>query len=920
MFSKQRHSREASQPINTGALAAASAIGKATINNGRAVDRTKLPFYNQVPNEIKRSSSMMGSRQNSLQRGMSAGRNNSLSNRSSMSSGSHHNIHNSRPVSYIGGGNNSRSQSLESQRRNSSRNNSLISRKRESNGDLQRAFHEFGGVQASGVIHQPSEAPRMVKRYVPSANGLIAIEVPVQDNEGAKSRSSSLRRSASTNGLSLSRSGSLTRKKTINAPSKTQQKRHSSLTESSSVSSSSVSSSKLHSASTRAATNSMAPHPLIETYVVEETEQELHQEDVVRPIKVSESKEIQLQANREPKSELESELKVDAPDINLKGKEKGRNTTEAVSSTDEHSKGNPIEPLEETMVINEKVIKHDEAITEEKSESSPVTKKMVETTVDDSLRTELNSELKHSDTADTEFFDSKEVIEPLPVVNHFNGQEEETILPISTHTRGGTSLAQHLRAMNPYLSQVENAEDKQAQATDNGKLTAESSKGNDKDLYKVPSPMKSALKKSTTRSSNTSSVYSEYSPANDAYLSLTTAENTRLNAKLVKTETPSYKPRHPARPQSMVNSAANRSSSPVARDGHKTKRESTGQPQKVTRNSVYKTSNDSNASVAINAAKVSVNSRKPMTSTSNTTKFHQNGSEEQARKTSHTSKRNSSINNDILYPREPPAKKSSFEKLRNQESSHMGFKKLSLRDETIVADNLGNDQGYKKGYAGNDVGKMSNKQRNDSAVNAYDANRNFLQNSGWKSRIHDSDSEEDVALFSSAGTSGSTQATSNDNQPDSSNGGKGFSFFKNKNKSKQQSNETEVNFSPPQPRYLDANLTKEKSAADSTHSTPNKINKKLSRMSLRSSSTGDVHELRSLETPKSDKSQKRYHSHATMNTGNNSNNNDNNNNNNKGEVMKSKTLRANTVVDDGTPTKKKNALGKKLKKLFGRKS
>lgn len=950
MFTRQRLSRAPEPPINSGAIAAASAIGKALKENGRTVDQSKLPQYSSVPKEMKRSSSVVGSRRNSLQprASMGSSRNSSLTSVGSSNS----NISDKgRRKSQIRAPNTNfnRCYSLQSQRKPPSRNNSVTSRTTEHSSDPQHTFHEFGGPQASGVLYRNSstaEKPKTIRKYIPSAHGLVGVDVPVEEHLLQQKRASSLRRSTSTNGLSVSRNGSLSKRNSSDTSSNSQHRRHSSLTNTSNQQS--IESSPDYSGRAR----KLTAKPLIQTFLQEETEQELKQDDaVLRPLLISrdadhpeaeeqaDKTEIDVRVEKQRLEEAnllakaaELQEKIKKEELKVKEeteiiKEKARKlqieqelalnhiTTSSSSEKGLKNRSDVDQDSEnEEMKAEEPISKVDHVNPEDEQNIKPQIKIQEETDViigvsdgkdtqadlTNEVLAEINNIGAKEETSEDEFVDSQDGID------NFKEDDIEFVSNSSPtrRTANGPSLAQHLRAANPYLKQASDAENRANEENESSNPTSslEVNKNGTKALYKVPSPMKSALKKTHTHSSNTSSIYSEKSPANQAYLSLTTAENTRLNAQLASTENPPLKSNTKllSRPQSMVNPKANRSSSPTPRESTRSKRVSTGSQQKpANRSTFYKTSNDSTPDAATAAAKTSASASRMKNSNASANRMSQVKGVQKKDSAADSQASNTPPTN-ILYPKEPPQKKSSFEKLRNQDT-HLGFKKLSLRDEYIT------DAAYEQSNLNNkfrqNVPAPPNRQNSGGPSNGVnEASQNFLQNSGWKSRIHDSDSEDESAPFSSAGTSRSTQPTSSGTNTDKSNG-TGFSFFKHKGKSHNASN-----LAPPQPQYLETEVVEQKvEKAGSANATPTKINKKWSKLSLRSSSTGEAYDAKHQGAAKTASPEKRFHSNSKV----------------EGfsyENMKPRTLRGD-IVDKGevdTPVKKKNAFGKKLKKLFGR--
>ena len=384
------------------------------------------------------------------------------------------------------------------------------------------------------------------------------------------------------------------------------------------------------------------------------------------------------------------------------------------------------------------------------------------------------------------------------------------------------SFAQHLRSANPYLSippksakRLADKEKLQKKAEmslddvtiksrgevpekqENRTITSSAVKPSNTKLKvpppkqqktKVVTPIKSALKSSSLDKSNTSSVYSDYSPAKGAYLSLTTAENTRLNSQIPDNIAPPKKvtpsPRF-ARPQSMVARVGNRSESPTPKEKTKLNRNST--IGRLSHNETIRPVDDSHIQRRNQAPPASQNgnvgNRGHLPSTKKITRSNSTSQRLNERKQStklqtslprsasvyskipNTSNKKSTTSTNgidpdlvgILYPKEPLPKKSSFEKLRNGEV-HLGFKKMSLREEIMQdAENANTQQS--SGQASRDT------EEENELTGLY-------KSTGWTSRFQDSDSDDDFMPMVSKPTS-----PSKDTKTKVSNG---FSLFKGK--------------------------------------------------------------------------------------------------------------------------------------------
>ena len=428
-------------------------------------------------------------------------------------------------------------------------------------------------------------------------------------------------------------------------------------------------------------------------------------------------------------------------------------------------------------------------------------------------------------------------------MNHKDSQSvQELPDPVK---KSHNNLAQHLRSANPYLTippksskrledkkrheqeKIQNERNEKAEIkapiVKKDKGTVHSPMKNMLDvpqpkLAKVVTPIKSALKNNGAVRSNTSSVYSDYSPAEGAYLSLTTAENTRLNANIPETVSPPRRQnttKRYARPQSMVARVQQRSSSPTTKEKTRLNRNSTierrssqirNQPNALYANEPLSKSSIS-ALHSVRAASMAVQPngsqqnlsksvkqavQQPTTVRHKTvpprTNVHRRESMiEKKQKKSAVDK--TAINQTkaggidpnmvgVLYPREPPQKKSSFEKLRNSDS-HLGFKMMSLRDEKMMNENP--QQSEEQDVFQNDD--------NPQDVNVVS---DLLRSGGWTSRFQDSDSDDDFHdKFSGSKSSSKVSSPTRDTKSKLTNG---FSMFKSKSTADHQEQNHHSNY------------------------------------------------------------------------------------------------------------------------------
>ncbi|SCU94716.1 LADA_0G10616g1_1 [Lachancea dasiensis] len=712
---QSRRSRE-SKVVDSEALAAASAIGKALDQRGTKVDVDKLPHYNSI------------SRSNSIARAMSiSGRNNSLR-----------------------------------QNRDSRRSSSLQYKTPRPRGsydesefvDAEDTFQQFGGPQAQNK-------QVTVKKYVPGPSGLRLVEVPVSDvHQPSSGRSSLTRRSTSMHsGLSVRnsslRSNSLRRKSSLTFEAPENRKGP--------VTQTNGGSTKRAPSPSTPSRGSVLRKPLAQQSLEEETDEQLEDEhrkpDAINPtamstspVKVARGKPSAEARDSSSSAEIAPpKLLVSPPNEEHLGEQ--RDFTNSVSpQKDEPEKQAPKKTVED--VINEDV---------------------------------------------------------------GTGQED-------TGRSNGSSMAQYIRSANQYLNKAHELPEKHAHDMEN------SSNGNSETvesgataveaqpLARVNSPMKSALKKRVS-SHSINGQYAERpnSTAHDAYLSLTTAENTRLNAQIANDQNKRQPSTIKSRPHSVMN----------------------GRP---------KVQNKENVD-----AKLKHRSVQGLPSRADTppvrSSMRPNSSKVKNIPPQMQSKAKSHIQGAAFYPPEPPQKRSSFERER-PEHSHMGFKKLSLRE---ALDSREADQFDETQYQSSSVqsGKAQSPQRVNQSV--------LPSGSVWKSRFHDSDSEDENDLFAVPPQGSNKAAKTN-----------GVFPFTSKN--------NDDSLQPPQPRYVQS-----ATAPNSRNNTPNK---KKSTLSLRSASS--------------------MSNNAPAKRGNNLSNR-----------FFSEQLPA--VEAEQAEGPKKKSFGKKLKKIFGRK-
>ncbi|KAK5779284.1 Seg1p PWA37_004156 [Arxiozyma heterogenica] len=461
-----------------------------------------------------------------------------------------------------------------------------------------------------------------------------------------------------------------------------------------------------------------------------------------------------------------------------------------------------------------------------------------------------------------------------------HSQNKESI----TIKKNRTTMADYLRSANPYLSKKDNLNFK-AQSSISKKDTYSTPKKktirspslsppSKKPITKhsIPSidlkppprfsqnitPIKSALKKTQSYNSD-SSVYDD-NPANDAYLSLTTAENTRLNARMSNENLVSRKIsiKKVKRPQSMVTQATQKPQSPPSKDNKKksaviTRRSSLIRNSKSTDNSkIVKQQSQLDPDKAASAHEELVITK--------------------AKKLVQDPKMSLA-----LYPIEPIPTKSSFEKLR-PEKNHLGFKNLSLRTD------ITNETEYEQSNMNNkfhqnkaSVSYPINQQQRTQQMQPLTSTIGYGLSSGWTSRFQDSDSDDDYTFsqsnyFKSNGKSSSKSSKVLSPSKLKSNG---FSLFKN-------TKHHELQEPPDKSSYETPKLSN---------------NSKLDRTIMRTASATDQ------LTPTS-KSELKASPQRVLS---------------EPQLKGSEKIYSDQHIEDGDHKRAHNKFGNKLRKLFGRK-
>ncbi|QID86349.1 hypothetical protein GRS66_008973 [Saccharomyces pastorianus] len=192
-MSRRMGDRRTAQENSPDALAAAAAIGNALSNNGRTVDKSKIPQYNQ--NFISRTTSIAGIKRYTLT--------------------SDHKTSSKAPSMCANTNQFSRrTSSLPNRKHCTTANNSNMRKQHRIHEDAETAFREFGGHESTRILNVPitndrNSNPRTAslrnsssiigttKKYIPGPRGLVAVEVPVREESPRFSLNSHSRNPAS---------------------------------------------------------------------------------------------------------------------------------------------------------------------------------------------------------------------------------------------------------------------------------------------------------------------------------------------------------------------------------------------------------------------------------------------------------------------------------------------------------------------------------------------------------------------------------------------------------------------------------------------------------------------------------------------------------------------------------------------------
>ena len=466
-----------------------------------------------------------------------------------------------------------------------------------------------------------------------------------------------------------------------------------------------------------------------------------------------------------------------------------------------------------------------------------------------------------------------DVVSPPPPIINYHGSVENLTTPTRRHplmVRGDNDVKRH-----------EGDRANRGANVDTNRLSTSGLGVPKNSTNRVVTPIKSAMKKTSTPSTDQSKAYVDDSPALHAYLSLTTAENTRLNAQITGDGPQPVRqtvPRKVVRPQSMI-SSIQRKNVPTGKalEQKKVKRHSSiersASQSRVTPNrrlAGSSTSTNAKQSASSQIARpvptsarqttkhLSMISRKPQATKSATRAAMLSHKMSEERNTQQDNLNSQALEivkkemdlNAILYPMEPLEKKSSFQKSHHTENG-VAFKHMSLRDQAFMS--------------------------SGSLITEQPSNGEPGRSSNWTSRFHDSDSDDERPL-KKLGINAKTEARSKKSSS--------FSLFK----SKGGSGSNDGNLRPPQ-------YTLTGSSPSRSLSTP--VRASTPRTHALPSPTRAVSE--SVPRTSDGAQQQRHHHTLGLSLG-----------------KSHSHQQANTGEQDEASPRRKQGLGNKLKKLFGR--
>lgn len=636
MFHSRRSREE--RRVDSGALAAATAIGKVLKENGTSLDVSKLPKKNNITRTY--SINIKNSRRNSL----IIPRKNSLREHDVIS-------------------------------RNLRRTSSLLSNKKNHNNDIlveaEDIFHDFGGVPASGVEKNTNfmSNMHMITKYVPSIHGLVAIQVPIEEPLPNNFRKYGTERSSSMHsGLKIHRYSlkSKSSNQSLNSNGITSQVQHANKPNQQNFKSKQHGQSKQTDLSV--AMKIEENKPIIEQSLIEETEQQLAKDSIINSKVVSD-----IQQSTIVPSCMDDTNKVDLNTVEEKKIDKFLDHAIELKEKPSYIEQKKIfKNLNEVVKPEEEILQVSDVEIDKLDNSTDFHKNEIVEPIELKLEPEIQTGSHIPESCDNLHINLNEKSDSIVKETTLNAQQNCVV---------DNSINDDLSFEGALPQKIE------ATLTDTSCTNVNESCPL-KQSAKSSSVIKSAMKKTTNNISHNNDTRSKQSSATDAYLSLTTAENTRRNAQLSLenlTRKPSIK--RVSRPQSAIITSTVTS---PKKAGIRTKNQSTH--------------------------------------------------------TNHMGNTYFKRNNSGSHLIQTPEKRSSFEKQRPPQNN-LGFKYLSLRDDLNV-DYMHDQSAMKNGFHGHlPHSQIKHTQQEDIGKEGIDSKLSIIGGENWKSRFHDSDSDEEHGLL-----------------------------------------------------------------------------------------------------------------------------------------------------------------------------
>ncbi|CDO96036.1 unnamed protein product [Kluyveromyces dobzhanskii CBS 2104] len=711
---RSRKSREP-RSIDHGAVVAANTIGKALVPSsdtigGQVVDKSKIPRYNSMSG---RTYSLVNSPKSNSRRG-------------------------SVRLSGENGDRSSRYGSLRSANGSG----------KVAQSDADKVFHEFGGSEAKYVpgptglvrVDSGNNQPKMVSKYVPGSNGLVRVEIPLEQFEAE--RKNSIRRSASLRG-GMSVRNSLSNKRSNNSlRANSISNRTSSGTPLKKLSEVPAIEEKRDTART---SHSPSPVPKITKTVYTSTARKVSEPvknfsppSLNNHTKVSPhtperaiTRDLIDSATEDEVPKIHTDLKVTQEVVD---KKIGSDSHEIVEKQDailtEQKQAN--DSTKDTADVKEAFVKKEQVVVSTEYDSATDENAAFK---DASAEGPVDADVNQKKNEAEE--EEQEQKQETAVAAEAEKQEVEfkkpVVIEVQPESNKGT-LAQYIRSANPELQRVSNEDTLSAPKIP---------------LEKTPSPIKSAMKKTNHAG--------QKPQASGAYLSLTTKENTRLNAQLSHESLRDTVNKQQQQQQQQQQSQRQQSVLVQHQQPLAPKR-SSQRPQSMM---AQRVTGDRRSFIQSNPGIAGRHDNRPRSTLGR------------------PSANAATMKNSGLYPKEPPQKRSSFEKQRPM-STNLGFKNLSLRGDPEAGEDYEQQQQVpfqppqaqrqsrnttpaKNGVAYNGVQYVSGTVPLSGVASNSTPSRARVPPStqGFKSRFADSDSDgESVNLQFSNQASRSTKTSS----------------------------------------------------------------------------------------------------------------------------------------------------------------